>query len=149
MNPRTEIAADRNYSSDMVLLLSSSEKGLVEQEYVQGDDQGDHDQGHGGGQAVVDQGARLRQNIRSGIRAKGMPKESTTWLMTRARLGFTPTARTPRAGAIVTSRRRKSGMRRLMNPCIITCPLIVPTEELEKPLASKATPKRVAERPPT
>jgi hypothetical protein len=30
-----------------------------------------------------------------------------------------------------------------------TWPLIVPTEELEKPLASKATPKRMAEVLPT
>ena len=36
---------------------------------------------------------RLRQKIKSGMSAKGMPKESTTWLMTSERLGLMPTAR--------------------------------------------------------
>ena len=31
-----------------------------------------------------------------------------------------------------------------MNPCITTCPAIVPTEEEAKPEASRATPKIVA-----
>ena len=36
---------------------------------------------------------RLRQKISKGIRAKGMPKESTTWLRTSERLGLRPTAK--------------------------------------------------------
>ena len=58
-----------------------------------------------------------------------MPKERTTWLPTRASVGSSPMARTISAGARVIARRRKIGIRRLMNPCITTCPDIVPTEE--------------------
>lgn len=88
---------------------------------------------------------RLRQKIKSGMSAKGMPKESTTWLITNARLGLRPTAITSKAGAMVTKRRKNSGMRRFMKPCIMTWPLMVPTDELENPLISSATPKMIAE----
>src|SRR5215212_8132644 len=74
---------------------------------------------------------RLRQKSKSGMRAKGMPKESTTWLITSERLGLTPMARIVSAGTMVMRRRRNSGIRRLMKPCMTTCPAIVPTEELE------------------
>ncbi len=53
-------------------------------------------------------------------------------------------ARIVGAGSIVMRRRRDSGMRRLMKPCMTSCPLMVPTEELEKPEASKANPKTIA-----
>jgi hypothetical protein len=64
--------------------------------------------------------------------------------MTNERFGLSPTARITRAGAIVIRCRRNSGIRRLMNPCITTCPAIVPTEQLERPLACRPTPKRIA-----
>ena len=57
-----------------------------------------------------------------GTSANGMPNESTTWETTSASVASTPTASRTSAGAIVTSRRRKSGMRRSMKPCITTCP---------------------------
>jgi hypothetical protein len=38
----------------------------------------------------------------------------------------------------VMRRRKNSGICRLMNPCMATCPLRVPTEELENPEASRA-----------
>jgi hypothetical protein len=40
----------------------------------------------------------LRQKIKRGIRAKGMPKESTTWLTINERLTSRPTARRIRDG---------------------------------------------------
>ena len=85
---------------------------------------------------------RSLQNQRRGIRANGMPNESTTWLSTSAREASTPRAMIRSAGAIVIERRRNSGMRRRTNPCITTCPASVPTLDEERPDASSATPKR-------
>ena len=48
-------------------------------------------------------------------------------------IGLTPIARMISDGAIVIARRRKSGIRRLMKPCITTWPANVPTLELERP----------------
>ena len=42
-----------------------------------------------------------------------MPNDSTTWLITSARVGSTPIASTTSAGAIVTSRRSASGIVRV------------------------------------
>src|ERR1700749_1138128 len=91
----------------------------------------------------------LAAMIRRGTRAKGMPKERTTWLPTRASVGSRPIASTSSAGARVIARRRKSGIWRSMKPCITTCPAIVPTEEEAKPEASRAMPKTVAARSET
>ena len=63
---------------------------------------------------------RSRVKRTSGISAKGIPNESTTWLSTRADVAFTPTAMTISAGAIVIVRRRNSGIRRWMKPCMTT-----------------------------
>ena len=63
---------------------------------------------------------RSRQNQSSGMSAKGIPNESTTWLSTSAREASTPSAMMTSAGAIVIARRRKSGIRRRMKPCITT-----------------------------
>ena len=49
--------------------------------------------------------SRRRVSSTSGTSANGIPNESTTWLITSARVGLTPTASTISAGAIVTSRR--------------------------------------------
>src|SRR5436190_3939737 len=57
-----------------------------------------------------------------GTSANGMPKERTTWEMTSVFVGSSPSASTTSAGAIVIARRRNSGMRRSMKPCITTCP---------------------------
>src|SRR5262245_43653767 len=54
--------------------------------------------------------SRRLVKMTSGTSANGMPKERTTWLMTRARLGSTPMARMMSAGARVIARRRKSGI---------------------------------------
>ena len=80
--------------------------------------------------------------------ANGIPNDSTTWLMTSARVGSTPIAMTMSAGTIVTKRLRKSGIRRLMNPCITTCPARVPTLEDESPEASRAIPNNTPALPP-
>src|SRR5829696_9101027 len=74
----------------------------------------------------------------NGTSANGMPKESTTWLITSERLGLRPMAKMIRAGIMVMRRRKNSGICRLMNPCMTTCPLRVPTEELDSPEASRA-----------
>ena len=87
---------------------------------------------------------RSLQNQISGIRANGIPNESTTWLSTSARDASTPRAMITSAGAIVIARRRNSGMRRRMNPCITTCPASVPTLDEERPDASSATPKSMS-----
>ena len=82
------------------------------------------------------------------MRANGIPKERTTWLSTSARYGSTPTATMTSAGSIVTARRRKSGIRRPMKPCMTTCPAIVPTLEEDRPEASRATPNSTSALPP-
>ena len=84
-------------------------------------------------------------NQTSGISANGIPNESTTWLSTNVRVGLRPIAATISAGSIVTSRRTKIGICRLMNPCITTWPESVPTVELESPEASSASAKSVLE----
>ena len=86
----------------------------------------------------------------SGISAKGIPNESTTWLITSTREGSSgsPMAITTNAGIIVTARRTNSGIRRLMNPCITTWPDNVPTVELDSPEAVSASAKSTLEAPP-
>ena len=49
--------------------------------------------------------ARRRVSSTSGTSANGMPKDSTTWLITSARVGLAPIASTISAGAIVIARR--------------------------------------------
>ena len=49
--------------------------------------------------------SRRRVSSTSGTSANGMPKDSTTWLMTSARVGSSPMASTISAGAIVIARR--------------------------------------------
>src|SRR5439155_1242917 len=77
----------------------------------------------------------------SGIKAKGMPNESTTCERTSVRDGSIPRAITTKAGIIVTRRRTVTGIWRWMNPCITTCPDSVPTAELESPEATSARAK--------
>ena len=67
-----------------------------------------------------------------GTSANGIPNDRMTWLNTSVTLGFAPTPTTTSAGASVIARRRKIGIRRWMNPCITTCPDIVPTDEEAK-----------------
>ena len=50
---------------------------------------------------------------------------------------------------MVIARRRNSGMRKLMKPCITTWPANVPTLELDRPEASSATAKASAAPPPS
>src|SRR5262245_20996872 len=88
--------------------------------------------------------SRRLVKMTSGTSANGMPKERTTWLMTRARLGSTPMARMTSGGARVSARRRKSGIGGWMKPCITTWPDIVPIDDDEKPEARSAIPKRTA-----
>ncbi len=86
--------------------------------------------------------------ITSGISANGIPKLSTTWLITSVRDGSTPIPITTKAGIIVTARRTKIGICRLMNPCITIWPASVPTAELESPEQSRASAKRTLDVPP-
>src|SRR6476469_7160963 len=87
---------------------------------------------------------RLLVNSTSGTSAKGIPNESTTWLITSARVGSTPAIATASAGAAVIARRKKTGIWRRMKPCITTWPASVPIDEDERPDASSATPSRYA-----
>jgi hypothetical protein len=57
-----------------------------------------------------------------GTSANGIPKERITWEITRTVVGSSPAPSTTSAGAIVIARRRKSGIRRRMKPCITTWP---------------------------
>ena len=57
-----------------------------------------------------------------GTSAKGMPKESTTWEMTKVLVVSSPRPSTTSAGAMVIARRRKRAMRRSMKPCMTTWP---------------------------
>src|SRR5919197_1511177 len=79
----------------------------------------------------------------SGMSANGIPKESTTWLITSVRDGSTPIPTTMSAGSIVTRRRTATGICRRMKPCMTTWPESVPTVELERPDASSASAKRL------
>ena len=58
--------------------------------------------------------------------------------MTSALVEFTPSHTTMNAGIIVTRRRTTTGMRKPTKPCMIICPAIVPTAELDSPDASSA-----------
>ncbi len=93
--------------------------------------------------------SRRRVSSTSGTSANGMPKDSTTWLITSAREGLTPSPSTISAGAIVIARRRTSGIVRSMKPCITTWPAYVPTLELARPDASSASANASAAPPPT
>ena len=92
--------------------------------------------------------SRLLVKRTSGMRANGIPNDSTTWLITSVRDGSTPIPITTSAGIIVTTRRMKSGIRRRTKPCITTWPAIVPTVELDRPEASSASAKSVLDAPP-
>ncbi len=87
-------------------------------------------------------------NSTSGTSANGMPNERTTWLSTSARVGATPRNATIRAGAAVIARRANSGICRWMKPCITICPASVPTDDEERPDASRATPSSTAAQRP-
>ena len=80
--------------------------------------------------------SRRRVNMISGITAKGSPKLRTTWLRIKTRVGLKPRKMTSNEGAIVTERRIQPGMLWCKNPCMITWPAIVPTDEEESPEAS-------------
>ena len=63
-----------------------------------------------------------RVSSASGTRANGIPKDSTTWEMTRLCVAGSPAPSTASAGSMVSVRRASSGMRRPTNPCITTWP---------------------------
>ncbi len=50
-------------------------------------------------------------------------------------MALTPIATTINAGTMVTVRRTHTGMRKPTKPCMIICPAMVPTTELEMPEA--------------
>jgi hypothetical protein len=77
----------------------------------------------------------------SGISACGIPKESTTWLITSARVGSAPRATTTRAGSTVTRRRSHSGTVPCRKPRMIVWPANVATAEADRPEASSETAK--------
>src|SRR5438067_5878420 len=58
----------------------------------------------------------------SGIIAKGIPNDSSTWLRTSAREGSKWRPITKRAGTMVIARRRKTEILRRMKPCMTTWP---------------------------
>ena len=68
--------------------------------------------------------------------------------MTSASVTVTPSATTTKAGAMVMRRRSWIGMRKRMKSCMIACPAMVPTTELEKPEASSDSMKTKAAAPP-
>ena len=68
----------------------------------------------------ITSGRRVSNTI--GTRANGMPKDSTICDPTRLSVVGSPRPSTTSAGSIVNPRRRNSGMRRRMKPCMTTCP---------------------------
>ena len=80
---------------------------------------------------------------------RGSAKLSTTWLSTSAFVGSTPIATTTKAGTTVTSRRSHSGIEKPTKPCMMICPAMVPTAELDRPEASSATRKKPAAAEPS
>src|SRR5579884_1810165 len=87
-------------------------------------------------------------NIISVMTGSGSTKLSTTWLITSVSVGLTPSNTTMNTGNIVTNRRIHTGMVKPTNPCMMTCPAIVPTLELERPEASSDTAKTTLAAPP-
>ena len=61
---------------------------------------------------------------------------STTWLRTSDWSHRRRVATTTKAGTMVTSRRTQIGIRKPTKPCMIICPAMVPTAELDTPEAS-------------
>jgi len=80
-----------------------------------------------------------RVRVSSAIIGTGRMRLSTTWLRTSAWVASNPTATIAKEGTIVTSRRSQSGMRNPTKPCMMTCPAIVPTAELDNPEAISDT----------
>ena len=91
----------------------------------------------------------LLVNIISGTNANAIPNDKTTWLMTRAYVGFTPKAIITNGGIIVINRRKYNGICMRMKPCIIISPDIVPTEELDSPADKSPIPNNAADTGPT
>ncbi len=93
---------------------------------------------------------RSRREVKriKGTSANGIPNDSTTCEITSVRPGLTPIATTTNAGAIVTSRRTVTGIRRWTKPCITTWPASVPTAEDERPEARSAIANSVADAGP-
>ncbi len=87
-------------------------EGLREQEDVQARNHRRDDDGSRDRRAAVDQDAHQSRRLvkmTSGISAKGIPNDRTTWLMTRVPVMLCVNAITTNAGAIVTARRTNSG----------------------------------------
>src|SRR5260221_10653653 len=92
--------------------------------------------------------SRRRVNMIRVITGRGRAKLRTTWLITKVLVGFKPIAATITAGIIVTTRRTQIGIVKPTNPCIITCPAIVPTVELERPEGNSEIAKTRLAAPP-
>lgn len=91
----------------------------------------------------------LLVNIIKGTSAKAMPKDSTTWLATRAFVALTPERMIASGGIIVMARLRYRLMLFLIKPCMTTSPDIVPTDELESPAIRRPRPNRIAVKGPS
>ncbi len=74
---------------------------------------------------------------------------STTWLTTSAWVESAPRPTTTNAGNMVTRRRSHTGMRKRTKPCMMICPAMVPTAELEIPDAMSETRNSPAAAPPS
>ena len=125
----------------------SAEEDLLEQEDVEGDDHRGQHAGEGGEPARVDQVPHhlaLAGDDQQRHQGEGDAEGEDDLAADQGVGRVEPIASTSSAGARVTARRTKSGMRRRMKPCITTWPAIVPTEEEAKPEASRAMPKTVA-----
>src|SRR5215213_3481441 len=125
-----------------------AEEGLVQKEDVERNDEEDHDRRNGRGETVVDERAHnvpvTAEDQQRNERERDAEGEHHLAYYQRT-AGVEANAQDViRAGIIVTRRRKNSGICRLMNPCMTTCPLRVPTEELDSPEASRATPNRMA-----
>jgi len=84
------------------------------------------DVGHPGvHQPAYDRALRGEQHQRdqSGIRLVGRPKDSTTWLNTKAVVGSTPSIKMTSGGRTASNRRSHKAIRRRQNPCMTTWPV--------------------------
>ena len=90
---------------------------------------------------------RFLVNIIRVMTGIGRVKLRTTWLSTNVRVGSRPRAITINVGIIVEIRRIQIGIRKPTNPCMTTCPAMVPTWELEIPDAISEIRKTAAAPP--
>ena len=120
-------------------------EGRVQQEHVQPHDDRSAGGGEHGRDAAVDEHAHdvaaTGEEHQGDDRQRQDETEDHLADDQRARSGRARSQMTMMAGNMVTSRRTQIGIVKPTNPCMITWPAMVPTDELERPEARSETAK--------